>query len=90
MRFVRSQIIISVISASEMGQIPRFLSSIVNSVYCGKRTAKDTMVREARKNGAILRSSGSMDVEEQSRFVSAFSRTGEKGVNQDCSIVWKV
>lgn len=55
------------------------------------REAADAVARDARNNGTILRSSGIVTGGEGSNsFVSVFSRRGEKGVNQDRSIVWKV
>ncbi|CAA7399881.1 unnamed protein product [Spirodela intermedia] len=80
-----------------MGQFPGLLSGLLKSLYASKkkaaadggREAADSMARAARKNSTILRSSGSMEMEGSGSFVSAFSKRGEKGVNQDCSIVWK-
>ncbi|WOL10310.1 putative protein phosphatase 2C 73 [Canna indica] len=74
------------------------LSSFFKSLYAGKkkiagaeegREAADELRREAKKNEMILRSSGSMRSAGSKSFVSVFSRRGEKGVNQDCYIVWE-
>lgn len=54
------------------------------------REAAEAMVKEAKKNEMILCSSGSVNGESSKSFVSVFSRRGQKGVNQDCSIVWEV
>ncbi|KAF5950745.1 hypothetical protein HYC85_012738 [Camellia sinensis] len=60
-----------------------------NSGNCGGREAADAMVREAKKNELILRSSSIVNVDASNNFASVFSRRGEKGVNQDCSVVWE-
>ncbi|KAL7220325.1 hypothetical protein ACSBR2_013244 [Camellia fascicularis] len=46
------------------------------------------MVREARKNELILRSSSIVNVDASNNFASVFSKRDEKEVNQDCSVVW--
>ncbi|XP_076950396.1 putative protein phosphatase 2C 73 [Bidens hawaiensis] len=51
----------------------------------GEETA-EAMAKDAKKNDMILRSSGSINV---NNFVSVCSKRGEKGVNQDCCIVWE-
>ncbi|XP_047328152.1 probable protein phosphatase 2C 34 [Impatiens glandulifera] len=56
---------------------------------CGGKEAVDDIVTEAKKNDLILRSSGFVSVEGSNNFASVFSRRGEKGVNQDCCIVWE-
>ncbi|XP_010921599.1 probable protein phosphatase 2C 73 [Elaeis guineensis] len=80
----------------------RHLSSLFNglakSLYSGRgklsgidcgREAADELAREAKKNELILKSSGTVKGEGSNSFVSVFSQRGEKGVNQDCSIVWE-
>ncbi|KAJ0961135.1 hypothetical protein J5N97_000885 [Dioscorea zingiberensis] len=47
------------------------------------------MAKEARRNEMILRSSGMMRASGSKSFVSMFSQRGEKGINQDCFIVWE-
>ncbi|CAN1219767.1 Probable protein phosphatase 2C 73 [Linum perenne] len=55
----------------------------------GRETAK-SMEKEAKKNELILKSSGFLNVDDGSKnLASLFSKKGEKGVNQDCFIVWK-
>ncbi|CAN0897180.1 Probable protein phosphatase 2C 73 [Linum grandiflorum] len=49
----------------------------------GKETAK-AMEKEAKKNDLVLKSSG-----DSNNLASLFSKRGEKGVNQDCFIVWE-
>ncbi|KAI3707765.1 hypothetical protein L2E82_36570 [Cichorium intybus] len=51
----------------------------------GKETTDD-MVKDAKKNDMILRSSGFTHVH---NLASVCSKRGEKGVNQDCCIVWE-
>ncbi|GLT68682.1 hypothetical protein SLA2020_408910 [Shorea laevis] len=53
------------------------------------RDAAAAMAKEAKKNDLILRSSGCVNVEGSNNFVSVFSKRGQKGVNQDCAIVWE-
>ncbi|KAM0040450.1 hypothetical protein Hdeb2414_s0012g00394021 [Helianthus debilis subsp. tardiflorus] len=57
---------------------------------CGGKEAAETMAKDARKNEMILRSSGTVNVNGSNNFASVFSKKGEKGVNQDCCIVWEV
>ncbi|OIT24710.1 PREDICTED: probable protein phosphatase 2C 34 isoform X1 [Nicotiana attenuata] len=59
-----------------------------NGKYDG-REAVEAMAKEAKKNDLILRSSGTVNVNGSKNFASLFSRRGEKGVNQDCFIVWE-
>ncbi|XP_078446495.1 putative protein phosphatase 2C 41 isoform X1 [Wolffia australiana] len=80
-----------------MELIPGLLSALAKSLQGAKkktsidegRKAAEAMAREARKNGMILRSSGSIVIAGSSRFISCSSRRGEKGMNQDFSVVWK-
>ncbi|MFS7919104.1 putative protein-serine/threonine phosphatase [Helianthus anomalus] len=51
----------------------------------GKETA-EAMAKDAKKNDMMLRSSGTINV---NNVVSVCSKRGEKGVNQDCCIVWE-
>ncbi|KAJ0080600.1 hypothetical protein Patl1_22328 [Pistacia atlantica] len=47
------------------------------------------MAKEAKKDDLILRSSGFVNVDGSNNFASVFSKRGQKGVNQDCAIVWE-
>uniref|UniRef100_A0A5B7B4S4 protein-serine/threonine phosphatase n=1 Tax=Davidia involucrata TaxID=16924 RepID=A0A5B7B4S4_DAVIN len=60
-----------------------------NSGNSGGREAAEEMAKEAKKNDLILRSSGTVNVNGSNNFASVFSKRGQKGVNQDCSIVWE-
>ncbi|KAG1371289.1 hypothetical protein COCNU_16G003830 [Cocos nucifera] len=60
----------------------------LSGIDCG-REAADELAREAKKNDMILKSSGTVRAKGSNSFVSVFSQRGEKGVNQDCSIVWE-
>ncbi|XP_010486022.1 PREDICTED: probable protein phosphatase 2C 34 isoform X2 [Camelina sativa] len=53
------------------------------------KEAADEMAREAKKKDLILRSSGCINADGSNNLASVFSRRGEKGVNQDCAIVWE-
>lgn len=54
------------------------------------KKAADEMAREAKKKELILRSSGCINADGSNNLASVFSKRGEKGVNQDCAIVWEV
>ncbi|RVW97905.1 putative protein phosphatase 2C 73 [Vitis vinifera] len=56
---------------------------------CGGREAVEVMAKEAKKNDLILHSSGFVNVNGSNNFTSLYSKRGEKGVNQDCFIVWE-
>ncbi|XP_038716384.1 probable protein phosphatase 2C 34 [Tripterygium wilfordii] len=60
-----------------------------NSVNEDGQEIAAELAKEAKKNGLILRSSGCVRVDGSRNFASVFSKRGEKGVNQDCSIVWE-
>ncbi|KAI4295196.1 hypothetical protein MLD38_040575 [Melastoma candidum] len=53
------------------------------------RDAARALAKEANKNDVILFSSGTMSVEGCENFASVFSKRGQKGINQDCCIVWE-
>lgn len=53
------------------------------------KEAAEAMAKEAKKNELILRSSGYVNVDGSNNFASVFSKQGNKGVNQDCAIVWE-
>lgn len=61
-----------------------------SSGNCGGREAVEVMAKEAKKNDLILHSSGFVNVNGSNNFTSLYSKRGEKGVNQDCFIVWEV
>ena len=53
-------------------------------------SAAEAMAKSAKKKDLIIRGSGSIHIDGSSNFVSSFSKRGEKGINQDCCIVWEV
>ncbi|KAK3036769.1 hypothetical protein RJ639_029734, partial [Escallonia herrerae] len=55
----------------------------------GGREAAEAMAKDAKKNELLLRSSGTVNVDGSKNFASVFSKRGNKGVNQDCCIVWE-
>lgn len=57
---------------------------------CGGRETADAMAKEAKKNDMMLCSSGIVHVDGSNNFASVFSKRGQKGVNQDCCMVWEV
>ncbi|KAL3632749.1 putative protein phosphatase 2C 73 [Castilleja foliolosa] len=56
---------------------------------CDGREAVDAMAKDAKKNDLILRTSGIVSIDGSKNMASVFSKRGEKGVNQDCYIVWE-
>lgn len=62
----------------------------VNSSQCDGKETAEAMAKDAKKNEMILRSSGIVNVNGSNNFASVCSKRGEKGVNQDCCIVWEV
>ena len=52
--------------------------------------AVEEMAKEAKRKDLILRSSGTVNADGSDNFASVFSKRGEKGMNQDCCIVWEV
>ncbi|XP_027365522.1 probable protein phosphatase 2C 34 isoform X1 [Abrus precatorius] len=60
-----------------------------NSGRCSGREAAEAMAKEAKKNHFLLHSSGTVSVDGSNNFASVFSKKGQKGVNQDCCLVWE-
>ncbi|KAL4580513.1 hypothetical protein LXL04_016709 [Taraxacum kok-saghyz] len=59
---------------------------VKNSGDHGGKETSESMVKDAKKNDLIIRSTGSINVH---NLASVCSKRGEKGVNQDCCIVWE-
>ncbi|XP_047170656.1 probable protein phosphatase 2C 34 isoform X1 [Vigna umbellata] len=59
------------------------------NVKCEGREAAEAMAKEAKKNDMMRCSSGIVHVYGSNNFASVFSKRGQKGVNQDCCIVWE-
>ncbi|CAN8255762.1 unnamed protein product [Cochlearia groenlandica] len=58
----------------------------------GNNDAKETadeMAKEAKKKEMILKSCGYVYAQGSNNSASVFSKRGEKGVNQDCALVWE-
>ncbi|OAY77305.1 probable protein phosphatase 2C 34 [Ananas comosus] len=81
-----------------MRQFSSLWNGLAKSLYAGKgrtrkeeggREAAEELAREAKRNDMVLRSSGTVRGEGSKSFASAYSQRGEKGSNQDCSIVWE-
>uniref|UniRef100_A0A251SVG9 Putative PPM-type phosphatase domain, Protein phosphatase 2C family n=1 Tax=Helianthus annuus TaxID=4232 RepID=A0A251SVG9_HELAN len=53
------------------------------------REATIALAKEARKNGLLLTSPGNVSAKWSDNYVSAYSKGGNKGINQDCFIVWE-
>ncbi|KAK4802242.1 hypothetical protein SAY86_000445 [Trapa natans] len=56
---------------------------------CDDRDAAEAMAKEAKKKDFLLCNSGAMNVDGSMNLVSVFSQRGEKGISQDCCIVWE-
>ncbi|CAH9141097.1 unnamed protein product [Cuscuta epithymum] len=56
---------------------------------CSGREAVEAMAKVAKKTDMVRRSSGSINVDCSRNFSSVFSKRGEKGINQDCFIIWE-
>lgn len=69
--------------------LAKSLKKVKSSGNCGGTGAVETMVKEAKKNDLILRSSGTLNVDGSNNFAAISSKRGNKGVNQDCCIVWE-
>lgn len=78
--------------SSMFNGLARSLSSRKRRSYAGNyggREAVDAMAKDAQKNELILRTSGTVSVDGSKNFAAVCSKRGEKGVNQDCCIVWE-
>ncbi|KAK1419236.1 hypothetical protein QVD17_28399 [Tagetes erecta] len=53
------------------------------------REATEALAKDARKNGLLLTSPGNVSAKWSNNYVSAYSKGGNKGINQDCFIVWE-
>lgn len=82
-----------------MGQLSSMFNGLARTLSVQKtkiskgfdgREAAETMAKEAKKNEMMLCSSGNVGVAGSENFASIFSKRGQKGVNQDCCVVWEV
>ncbi|KAH6802513.1 Protein phosphatase 2C family protein [Perilla frutescens var. frutescens] len=86
-----------------MGQLSSMFNGLARSLSSIKKTkalkdsctngdrkeAVKAMAKDAKKNDLILRTSGIVNVDGSNNLASVYSKRGEKGVNQDCCIVWE-
>ncbi|KAM0029914.1 putative protein-serine/threonine phosphatase [Helianthus debilis subsp. tardiflorus] len=81
-----------------MVQFSAFLSGLTKNISSKKgkkrrinlgREATEALAKESRKNGLLLTSSGNVCAEWSSNYISAYSKGGNKGTNQDSFIVWE-
>jgi hypothetical protein len=75
-----------------MRQFSNLLNGLVRSISSGKEKEKKGQEQEqdeVRKE-IVLKSSGWFHGTASNSFVSVYSQTGQKGVNQDRFIVWEV
>ncbi|KAJ1407686.1 PPM-type phosphatase domain [Sesbania bispinosa] len=77
---------------------PSFVNGLARTVSlkkeksCGKddgRKTVEALAKEARKNELLLSSSGIVKSSKANNFACLFTKQGQKGVNQDCLIVWE-
>jgi hypothetical protein len=71
-----------------MRQISSLLQGLARSLSVGRERSASGDGKAAAP--AVLRSSGTVWGEGSETFAAVCSRRGEKGTNQDCSIVWEV
>ncbi|KAL8263981.1 hypothetical protein R6Q59_022111 [Mikania micrantha] len=81
-----------------MVQFSSFLSGLTKNISpkSGKkrrinlgRETTEALAKEARKNGLLLTSPGTVCAKWSGNYMSAYSKGGNKGINQDCFIVWE-
>ncbi|XP_050216563.1 probable protein phosphatase 2C 34 [Mercurialis annua] len=81
-----------------MVNFPSIFDGLARSVSIkkGKNLHKDVgkeaaqaLAKDAKKNELMLSSSGIVKSNNSNNFASVCSRRGEKGINQDCFIVWE-
>uniref|UniRef100_A0A452YXV5 Uncharacterized protein n=2 Tax=Aegilops tauschii TaxID=37682 RepID=A0A452YXV5_AEGTS len=65
-----------------MWQLSSLLQRLARSMALGKE-------RKEEEQGTVLRTSGTLRGEGSGTFAAVWSRRGEKGTNQDCSVVWE-
>ncbi|XP_024192970.1 probable protein phosphatase 2C 34 [Rosa chinensis] len=66
--------------------------SIKKTKNCHGDVAKETaeaLTKEAKKNELVLSSSGIVDSDKSNNFSSVCSKRGQKGINQDCLVIWE-
>ncbi|TVU18965.1 hypothetical protein EJB05_35088 [Eragrostis curvula] len=71
-----------------MRHISSLLHGLARSLSVGREKKGDGDGKGAAA-AAVLRSSGTVYGEGSETFAAVCSRRGEKGINQDCSIVWE-
>ena len=54
------------------------------------REAADELAKDAKKSELMLKSSGIVKSNKSDNFASVCSKRGQKGINQDCALVWEV
>ena len=67
---------------TRMRQLSSLLQGLARSMALGKE-------RKEEEQGTVLRTSGTLRGEGSGTLAAVWSRRGEKGTNQDCSVVWE-
>jgi hypothetical protein len=73
-----------------MRQFSNLLNGLVRSISSGKEKEKKGQEQDEVRKEIVLKSSGWFHGTASNSFVSVYSQTGQKGVNQDRFIVWEV
>ncbi|KAK5794498.1 hypothetical protein PVK06_035729 [Gossypium arboreum] len=80
---------------------PSFLDGLARTVSMKKgknnssteddigREVAETLAKDAKKNDLMLSSSATFKSNKSNNFASICSKRGQKGINQDCTIVWE-
>uniref|UniRef100_A0A2P2JL21 protein-serine/threonine phosphatase n=1 Tax=Rhizophora mucronata TaxID=61149 RepID=A0A2P2JL21_RHIMU len=65
------------------------IKRVRNSQRDARKEAAEALAKDARKKELIVISSGTVKSKKSNYFASAFSKRGQKGINQDCLVVWE-
>lgn len=52
------------------------------------REAAEALAKDAKRNEMMLSTPGIVKSNKSNNFASVFSKRGQKGINQDCTVVW--
>uniref|UniRef100_A0A7N0TGE7 protein-serine/threonine phosphatase n=1 Tax=Kalanchoe fedtschenkoi TaxID=63787 RepID=A0A7N0TGE7_KALFE len=76
-----------------MGRFSDMFNGMAKSLSIKKRKTEnecvEALLKDAKRTGKLLRSSGVVNVDGSQNFASLFSRRGEKGANQDRLVAWE-
>ncbi|KAG9130503.1 hypothetical protein Leryth_023344 [Lithospermum erythrorhizon] len=81
-----------------MVQISTFFNDLARNIstrsprkmcHYAKSDTLDSIIKEARSDGLISTSPTVVDANSSTNFTSIYSKRGQKGINQDCFVVWE-